>query len=342
MDSEKKYILVTGGAGYIGSHTVVALIEKGYTPIILDDFRNAQEDVVERIEKVVNEKVRCYKFACQDEQALDELFQRYQFWGVIHFAADKAVGESVENPLKYFENNIGGLISVLKMMERHKVLRLVISSSCTVYGEPEQIPVTEDSPLSYASPYGFTKLMNEQMLSQFFPAHSSYQFVLLRYFNPIGAHASGLLGEEPQGVPTNLLPYLTQTAIGKREVLVVHGDDYNTVDGTCIRDYIHVVDLAEAHVASLDFIQKKADSSVFEVINIGTGKGTSVKEMITCFEAACGKPLNWKVGPRRSGDVPEIYAKVDKAQECLNWKARLSVEEAIKSAWNYEQKRLNK
>ena len=338
MTHEKKHILVTGGAGYIGSHTVVALIEKGYQPVILDDYRNAQLDVVKRIEQVAHQAVPCYKIACQDEKALHELFQRYNFWGVIHFAADKAVGESVENPIKYFDNNLGGLISLLKVMQSNHVFRLVFSSSCTVYGEPSSIPVTEESPRSYASPYGFTKLINEQMLEQTYTAHPEFQLILLRYFNPIGAHESGLLGEEPQGVPSNLLPYLTQTAVGIRKQLTVHGGDYDTPDGTCIRDYIHVVDLAEAHVASLDFLHEQ-NTSTFEVINIGTGKGTSVKEMITCFEEACAKKLNWTIGPRRPGDVPEIFAQADKAAQLLHWKARLSVADAIKSAWNYEQQR---
>lgn len=340
MTEEKKYILVTGGAGYIGSHTIVALIEKGYHPIIVDDFRNAHEDVITRLQTITQQPIVYHKISCHQEAVLDKLFKHYNFWGVIHFAADKAVGESVANPVKYFDNNLGGLISLIKVMQNNQVHRLVFSSSCTVYGEPKQIPVTEESPLSYSSPYGFTKLVNEQMLEQTYAAHPEFNTILLRYFNPIGAHKTGLIGEEPQGVPTNLLPYLTQTAVGKREQLIVHGDDYDTTDGTCIRDYIHVVDLAEAHVAALDYMQTKNDS-IYEVINIGTGKGTSVKEMITCFESACAKKLNWTIGPRRPGDVPEIFAEVKKAQELLNWQARLTVEDAIKSAWKYEQNRLN-
>lgn len=338
MDKSSRNILVTGGAGYIGSHTVVSLIEDGFNPIILDDFRNAQTDVIDRLEAIVGKKLTVIQKSCDDLTALNELFEEISFWGVIHFAADKAVGESVENPLKYFDNNIGGLITLLKAMQANGVERLVFSSSCTVYGEPENIPVTEESPVSYASPYGFTKLINEQMLTQFALAAPNFEVVLLRYFNPIGAHKSALIGETPQGTPSNLLPYLTQTATGQREVLTVYGDDYNTPDGTCIRDYIHVLDLADAHVAALRFLNQ-THSYNLSIFNIGTGKGTSVKEMIDCFEQECNVPLNWKVGPRREGDVPAIFAKVDKASKLLSWKAKYTVQEAIVDAWKYELER---
>lgn len=338
MDKSSKNILVTGGAGYIGSHTVVSLIEKGFNPIILDDFRNAQADVIERLEKIVGRKLKVIKKSCDDLSALNELFNQVSFWGVIHFAADKAVGESVKNPLKYFDNNIGGLITLLKAMQANAINRLVFSSSCTVYGDPENITVTEESAVSYASPYGFTKLMNEQMLTQFADANTNFEVVLLRYFNPIGAHKSALIGETPQGEPTNLLPYLTQTASGEREVLTVYGDDYETPDGTCIRDYIHVMDLADAHVAALNYLNKSTSDNL-SIFNVGTGKGTSVKEMIDCFEQKCNVPLNWKVGPRRLGDIPAIYAKVDKANKQLKWNAKFSVDEAIADAWNYELER---
>lgn len=335
MEDNIKNILVTGGAGYIGSHTIVSLIEEGFNPIILDDFRNAETDVVSRLEKIVGKELTVVKKSCADLIALNELFKQVSFWGVIHFAADKAVGESVVNPLKYFDNNIGGLITLLKAMKENHVNRLVFSSSCTVYGEPENIPVTEESPVSYASPYGFTKLMNEQMLTQFADSVSDFEVVLLRYFNPIGAHKSSLIGETPQGEPTNLLPYLTQTASGEREVLTVYGNDYDTSDGTCIRDYIHVVDLADAHVAALRFLDKSHAKNL-NIFNIGTGKGTSVKEMIDCFEQECNVPLNWKVGQRREGDVPAIFAKVDRARNELNWSAKHTAQEAIIDAWNYE------
>ena len=342
MNASQKNILVTGGAGYIGSHTVVSLINQGFTPVILDDFRNARPDVIVRLEEVVGTKLAVANFSCQDEQKLDLLFQKFNFWGVIHFAADKAVGESVNNPLKYFENNIGGLTSILKVMRKHEVNQLVFSSSCTVYGDPTVIPVTEASPLSYSSPYGFTKLTNEQMIQQTVIAHPTLKVVLLRYFNPIGAHSSGLIGEEPSGVPTNLLPYLTQTAIGERALLTVFGDDYNTPDGTCVRDYIHVVDLADAHVQALNYLADHSNSENPAVFNIGTGKGTSVKQMINCFLTECNVSLPWTVGPRRTGDVPQIYADVTKAKKELGWVAKLSVNEAIISAWNYELKRVER
>ena len=338
---EKKNILVTGGAGYIGSHTVVALINKGFTPIIVDDFRNAKHSVLDALAQLTGEKILCYKISCQDEQALLAVFNKHKIWGVIHFAADKSVEESVHNPLKYFENNLGGLISLLKVMKKKHVSRLVFSSSCTVYGTPEQAQVTEESPVSYASPYGFTKLTNEQMLEQFCSAEKDFKTVLLRYFNPVGAHDSQLIGEEPAGIPSNLLPYLTQTAAGVRECLVVYGKDYQTKDGTCIRDYIHVMDLAEAHVAALNYMEKQ-NIPHLDVFNIGTGKGTSVQEMISCFEQHCQPSLNWKYGKRRAGDVPEIYANASKAAEKLNWQARFSIKDAIVSAWNFELKQRTK
>jgi UDP-glucose 4-epimerase len=335
MSLNKKYVLVTGGAGYIGSHTVVALSNMGFVPVIVDDFRNAQKSVVERLEILTNSKIIFHETACQNKLEMAKIFDLYNIWGVIHFAADKAVGESVENPLKYFENNLGGLISLLDVMKEKNVNRLVFSSSCTVYGIPEQIPVDETSPRSYASPYGFTKLINEQMLEQFNFAHPDFRIVLLRYFNPVGAHESALIGEEPSGVPSNLLPYLTQTAVGKRDFLTVHGNDYETEDGTCLRDYIHVMDLADAHVAALNYMAINTNPS-FDIFNIGTGKGTSVKEMIDCFEKHCKSPLNWKIGPRRAGDVPKIYANADKAKEKLKWQSKFTVEEAIISSWKYE------
>ncbi len=341
MDKLKKHILVTGGAGYIGSHTVVALTEAGFQPVILDDFRNAHPDVIDRLEEITQTQILCERSSCHDTDLLESIIEKYNIWGVIHFAADKAVGESVENPLKYFDNNLGGLISLLKAMKSKGVHRLVFSSSCTVYGLPKTIPVTENEEVSYNSPYGFTKLINEQMLEQFVQAEEQFKTVLLRYFNPVGAHASGLIGEEPRGVPTNLLPFITQTAAGIRKELVVHGDDYETSDGTCIRDYIHVVDLAEAHVKALEFIDSDKSASL-EVINIGTGNGTSVKEMIDTFVSTCDTSLNWRIGPRRSGDVPAIYADAALAKEKLNWEAKLTVKDALRSAWNYQQKRVQK
>lgn len=337
MNENTKNILVTGGAGYIGSHTVVELINEGFNPIILDDFRNANPDVIQRIEKITNKKLTFIPKACQDEAELNQAFEKYSFWGIIHFAADKAVGESVEDPLKYFDNNMGGLTAILKAVDKFQVNNFVFSSSCTVYGEPDLIPVTESSPTSFASPYGFTKLTNEQMLEQYSNSNPKFRVVLLRYFNPVGAHESGLIGEEPE-MPTNLLPFLTQTAAGYRESLTVFGDDYDTPDGTCIRDYIHVIDLANAHVAALNYLADQNNPS-FDVFNIGTGTGTSVKEMISYFVSNFDASLNWEIGTRRAGDIPVIYANVEKANIKLKWSSKYTVQDAIKSAWNFELNR---
>lgn len=335
MDKEN-YILVTGGAGYIGSHTVVALVENGFTPVVVDDFRNAKRSVIQRLEKLTGKPVLVYDFSIHDKNQLSQLFEKYSFSGVIHFAADKAVGESVANPLKYFNNNLGGLVSLLEVMIRFDVHQLVFSSSCTVYGTPDKVPVTETTPTKMPdSPYGYTKLINEQMIQQVQLAHPDLKVVLLRYFNPIGAHLSGLIGEEPQGIPNNLLPYITQTAAGKRDFLTVYGVDYDTIDGSCVRDYIHVADLAEAHVAALNYMC--ANNITVETFNLGTGTGTSVLEMIQFFDEVSGMKLPYKIGGRRSGDVPQIYANTDKAEEILGWTARRTVKDAIRDAWNYEQ-----
>lgn len=339
MDHSTKKILVTGGAGYIGSHTVVSLVEGGYTPIILDDFRNAKLDVINRLEKITRKHLKVAQIACQDEAALRKLFDAHDFFGVIHFAADKAVGESVENPLKYFENNLMGLTVLLKVMRDYNVHRLVFSSSCTVYGEPEIIPVTEKSALTFSSPYGFTKLVNEQMIEQFVSSCKNFKAIALRYFNPIGAHESGEIGEDPQGIPNNLLPFITQTASGKREYLTVYGSDYDTADGSCIRDYIHVMDIAEAHVKALNFFEKSSCKG-FDVFNIGTGKGTSVFEMISTFEEVTNSKLNFKVGERRPGDIPSIFAEAEKANNVLEWSSKRTVKDAIKSAWKYEKNKI--
>lgn len=335
-----KNILVTGGAGYIGSHTVVALIEKGYQPIIIDDFRNAHRDVIERLEGITQKEILYFDLACQDLAALKELVKQHPIDGIIHFAADKAVGESVENPLKYFDNNIGSLVSILQLMQEEKIANLVFSSSCTVYGDPQTIPVTEDYPTSFNSPYGYTKKVSEEIIQQVIASHPEIKATVLRYFNPIGAHESGRIGEEPDGIPNNLLPYITQTALGIREKLTVFGGDYQTADGTCVRDYIHVMDLAEAHVAALDKIEENQNNPL--IVNIGTGKGTSVLEMIQSFDEIVGVKLPYVVGDRRKGDVPEIFADAKRAEQTLEWKAKRSIKEAIESAWKFEQYIRNK
>ena len=335
MDSDNKYIVVTGGAGYIGSHTVVSLVSKGYIPIIIDDFRNSNVDVIERLEEITKQEIIYFNASCQDQSRLKGIFSQFPVEGVIHFAADKAVGESVENPLKYFDNNLGSLISILEIISEFKVKKFVFSSSCTVYGNPKTIPVTENSPISYNSPYGYTKKVSEEIISQVISSHPFFTTTILRYFNPIGAHKSGLIGEEPNGKPNNLLPFITQTGIGIRKELTVFGDDYDTPDGTCIRDYIHVSDLADAHVAALE--DSETNTKNPKVYNIGTGKGTSVLEMIRIFEEISGKKLPYKFGPQRKGDIPEIYANTERVNKELKWEAKKSIKDAIASAWKFEQ-----
>ncbi|MGM0480244.1 MAG: UDP-glucose 4-epimerase GalE [Bacteroidota bacterium] len=332
---DKKYIIVTGGAGYIGSHTVVALRENGFYPIIIDDFRNANRDVIQRLEEILGEEVIYFSIACQERSRLSGIFSQFPIYGVIHFASYKAVGESVKKPLKYFNNNFSSLITMLELVKEYEVKYFVFSSSCTVYGDPDEIPVTENSPVSYNSPYGFTKKVNEEMIEQFIASAPSTKAVALRYFNPIGAHSSGTIGEEPDGIPNNLLPYITQTAIGLRDELTVFGDDYDTKDGTCIRDYIHVVDLAEAHVAALKYLPESTEH--MSVFNVGTGKGTTVLEMVNFFQKVTGKHLKYRIGERRAGDIPSIYADTSKANEMLKWKTQLSVQDAIRSSWKFEE-----
>ena len=332
-----KYVLVTGGAGYIGSHTVVALVENGYTPIILDDFRNANRIVLDGLTKILGFLPEIIEVDVCDDNALRAIFQKYSFEGIIHFAAYKAVGESVQNPLKYYQNNLSGLINILNKMLEFGVKNLVFSSSCTVYGEPKEIKeVSEDSPKNLpSSPYGYTKWIGEQIMEDTFLAHPELCLINLRYFNPVGAHKSSFIGEFPLGKPSNLLPFVTQTAVGKQDFLTVFGNDYPTRDGTCIRDYIHVMDLAEAHVKALAFLEDHKKGCL-EAVNIGTGKGTSVLEIISCFEEVSKCKLNWSFGPKREGDVVEIFANCDKASNLLGWKSKLSINDAVIDAWKWE------
>ena len=332
-----KYVLVTGGAGYIGSHTVVALVENGYTPIILDDFRNANRIVLDGLTKILGFLPEIIEVDVCDDNALRAIFQKYSFEGIIHFAAYKAVGESVQNPLKYYQNNLSGLINVLNKMLEFGIKNLVFSSSCTVYGEPKELKeVSEDSPKNLpSSPYGYTKWIGEQIMEDTFLAHPELCLINLRYFNPVGAHKSSFIGEFPLGKPSNLLPFVTQTAVGKQDFLTVFGNDYPTRDGTCIRDYIHVMDLAEAHVKALAFLEDHKKGCL-EALNIGTGKGTSVLEIISCFEEVSKCKLNWSFGPKREGDVVEIFANCDKASNLLGWKSKLSINDAVIDAWKWE------
>ncbi|MCO5259553.1 MAG: UDP-glucose 4-epimerase GalE [Crocinitomicaceae bacterium] len=333
-----KKILVTGGAGYIGSHTVVQLIQNGYNPIVVDDFRNSQPAVIQNLEKITNQSIPFYAIDICDKTALNNVLKNTEIEGIIHFAAYKAVGESVEKPLMYYHNNVEGLINVLDWALNNNVKHFIFSSSCTVYGEPQGIKeVSEETASGIAnSPYGQTKVIGEQILNDVKHSGVDLNILALRYFNPIGAHASGLIGELPVGKPNNLLPFITQTAAGLHKELTVFGNDYPTSDGTCVRDYIHVVDLAEAHVKGIDFLAQNQPKSV-EFINVGTGKGTSVLEMIQTFEETTGKKLNWKFGPRREGDVVEIYANADKSREKLGWIAQYSIKDAINDAWNWEK-----
>jgi UDP-glucose 4-epimerase len=314
----EKFILVTGGAGYIGSHTVVELYANGYTPIILDDFRNSNKTAIDGIEKITGKEVKFHEIDICDAVLLEQIFQTYKIEGIIHFAAYKAVGESVLEPLKYYKNNIIGLLNVLELSSKYNVLAFVFSSSCTVYGEPKGLKeVKESTPLSRpSSPYGNTKLIGEQILNDFFVSQPTTKILNLRYFNPIGAHPSSLIGELPFGKPNNLLPYITQTAIGKLQELVVYGNDYPTKDGSCVRDYIHVCDLAKAHVKALNYLEDQT-KGLIDAVNIGTGKGKTVIEVIEAFESINGKKLNWRFGPRRTGDVVEIYANAEKSKELL-------------------------
>lgn len=334
-----KNILVTGGAGYIGSHTVVELVANGFEPIILDNFSNASTSVIERMNELCGKDLTVITGDCSDADLVATIFKTHSIQGVIHFAAHKAVGESVDNPLMYYNNNLNGLITVLKTMEQFGVRQFVFSSSCTVYGVPKNgTQVSEETPLETPnSPYGWTKYMGEQIIKDVAKT-GSIDAVLLRYFNPIGAHKSGIIGELPQGVPNNIVPYITQTAAGIREQLTVFGSDYPTEDGTCIRDYIHVCDLALAHIKALAVVQTNEPA----IFNVGTGKGTSVIELIAAFEKATGNKINWQFGPRRTGDVTAIFARADKAKTELNWEANFSVEEAVSDAWKWEKFRVAK
>jgi len=336
--SNSKQVLVTGGAGYIGSHTVISLVNAGYQPIILDDFSNSTPEVIKGIQDILQKSIIIYRGDCRDWDMLSSIFDKHQFEGVIHFAASKAVGESVEQPLLYYGNNLDSLMVLLKAMEQFKVSNLVFSSSCTVYGQPDELPVTESTERkSAASPYGNTKKICEDIILDVVSSTADLKAVSLRYFNPIGAHPSAKIGELPLGTPNNLVPFVAQTAAGIREALTVFGDDYNTPDGTCIRDYIHVMDLSDAHVRSLAYLEKQSNSSYYEVFNLGTGKGTSVMEVIKTFEVVAGVRLNYRVGPRREGDIEQIFASVNKAEEVLNWKATRTMKQALVDTWKWQQ-----
>ncbi len=333
-------ILVTGGLGFIGSHTVVELQKKGFDVVIIDNLSNAEEKVLDGIVNITGKKPVFEQFDLRDKSKVENFFSRHtNIEGVIHFAASKAVGESVEKPLLYYENNLGVLTYVLQELSKKGKASLIFSSSCTVYGQADSMPITEDAPVKPAeSPYGNTKQVGEEIIRDTCKVTPHLSAIALRYFNPIGAHPSVEIGELPVGVPQNLVPFITQTGIGMREQLSVYGDDYPTEDGTCIRDYIHVVDLAKAHVAALQRLVKDENEENYEVFNLGTGTGSSVLDVIKSFERVSGKKLNYKVVSRREGDVIEAYADTQKANTVLGWKAQSTLDEAMKSAWDWEQK----
>ncbi|PST84578.1 UDP-glucose 4-epimerase GalE [Pedobacter yulinensis] len=330
-------ILVTGGTGYIGSHTVVELHHAGYEVVIIDDLSNSSIRILDQIEAIIGKKPQFFQFDLCDEARVRAFAEENQdISGIIHFAASKAVGESVEKPLKYYRNNFFSLINLLSAFNRK--LNFVFSSSCTVYGQPDRLPVDESAPVKKAeSPYGNTKQIAEEILAETCAVTPALNVVSLRYFNPVGAHASALIGELPNGVPQNLVPFITQSAIGKRGPITVYGNDYSTPDGSAIRDYIHVVDLAKAHVAALKRMQEERSEGNYEVFNVGTGKGSTVLQIISAFESSTGEKLDYQIGPRREGDIEQIYGSVEKSAEKLGWKAELGIEEMMRSAWEWEK-----
>ncbi|MBJ9939168.1 UDP-glucose 4-epimerase GalE [Burkholderia multivorans] len=332
--SAKGTILVTGGAGYIGSHTAVELLDNGYDVVIVDNLVNSKAEAVRRIERITGKQPAFHQVDVCDEAALAKVFDAHPITGTIHFAALKAVGESVAKPLEYYQNNLGGLLTVLKVMRARNVKQFVFSSSATVYGVPERTPIDESFPLSATNPYGQSKLIAEQILRDLEVSDPSWRIATLRYFNPVGAHASGLIGEDPAGIPNNLMPYVAQVAVGKLEKLRVFGSDYPTPDGTGVRDYIHVVDLAKGHIAALDALVKR-DASF--VVNLGTGQGYSVLDVVRAFEKASGRPVPYEIVARRPGDVAECYANPQAAADIIGWRATLGLDDMCADHWRWQE-----
>ena len=329
-----KKILVTGGLGFIGSHTVIQLIENEYEPIIVDNLVNSKLEVLNRLEKITGIRPKFYQYDVRDEKNLNKIFSENDIFAVIHFAGLKAVGESIEKPQLYYNNNIGSSEVLLRVMEKHHVKKLVFSSSATVYGDPKTVPIYETDPIGETTnPYAETKVRIEYMLKDLFAKDNTWDLAILRYFNPIGAHKSGLIGEDPQGIPNNLMPYVTQVAVGKLPQLSVFGDDYDTRDGTCIRDYIHVVDLARGHVLTL---KKLEENPGLVIYNLGTGVGTSVLELVHAFEEANHLKINYKIAPRRPGDIPVCYANVDKAYKEIGFKTEFNIVDCCRDSWNWQ------
>ena len=332
-------VLVAGGAGFIGSHTCLTLLEKGYEVVVIDNLCNSSEEAINRVQRLTGRKIAFYKADLLDREAVEEVFAREKLEAVIHFAGLKAVGESVRKPLEYYSNNLIGTLVLCEAMRRHHMTNFIFSSSATVYGIPEQVPIREDFPLSVTNPYGRTKLMIEEMLQDIAAADPSWNVILLRYFNPIGAHKSGQIGENPRGIPNNLTPYITQVAVGKLPYVHVYGNDYNTPDGTGVRDYIHVMDLAEGHVAALQHMEQMKGGT--DIFNLGTGRGYSVLEMVQAFEKASGRKIPYRIEGRRAGDGPICYADTGKAARELGWKATRGLEEMCEDAWRWQQNNPN-
>lgn len=332
-------ILVTGGAGYIGSHTCIELLKAGYDVVVVDNLYNSSEKAIKRVEEISGKNVTFYKADILDREKLNEIFDKESIDSVIHFAGLKAVGESVAKPLEYYHNNMTGTFILCEVMRDHNVKNIIFSSSATVYGDPAFIPITEECPKGkITNPYGQTKGMLEQVLTDLHVADSEWNVVLLRYFNPIGAHKSGLIGEDPKGIPNNLVPYIAQVAVGKLECLGVFGDDYDTPDGTGVRDYIHVVDLAVGHVKALKKIEEKAGVNIY---NLGTGNGYSVLQVVKAYEKACGKPIKYQIKPRRAGDIATCYSDAAKAKEELGWVAERGIEEMCEDSWRWQSNNPN-
>ncbi len=326
-------ILVTGGSGYIGSHTVLELLEAGYETVVLDNLCNSSEEALKRVEKITGKKAAFYQADIRDQEAMNKIFAEEKPEAVIHFAGLKAVGESVQKPLMYYDNNIAGTVTLLNAMKEHGCKKIVFSSSATVYGKPASVPIREDFPLSVTNPYGRTKLMIEEILGDVYTADNTWDIILLRYFNPIGAHESGLIGEDPEGIPNNLLPYVAKVAVGRLEKVNVFGNDYDTPDGTGVRDYIHVVDLARGHVKA---IEKILQNPGLKIYNLGTGNGYSVLDIIHAFSKACGHDIPYVIGPRRAGDIDMCYADPQKAYEELNWKAEYDLNKMCEDTWRWQ------
>jgi UDP-glucose 4-epimerase len=328
-------VLVTGGAGYIGSHTVVLLVEAGHEVIVFDNFCNASKESINRVEKIVNQKIEVIEGDLRNREDLEGVFQNNKIDAVIHFAGLKAVGESVEVPLKYYDNNVYGSVVLCEVMAKYACKSIIFSSSATVYGNPHTTPITEEFPLSATNPYGRSKLMVEEILRDVHTSDDEWKIVLLRYFNPVGAHPSGTIGEDPNGIPNNLMPFIAQTAVGKRESLSVFGDDYDTKDGTGVRDYIHVVDLAQGHLNALERIE---NFHKVMTINLGTGNGYSVLDMLNAFEKASGKYVPYKIAPRRAGDIAACFADPSYAKEVLEWEAEKGIDEMCQDTWRWQSK----